>query len=93
MFELTQEREFVGTKEQVGFMFQNQVRIYAFNPKTLHKFYFTKKSPYFEHLVGSLAQYFYDAIAIAKRIEQATRMGRTLEPTEKKGFYQEKEGF
>ncbi|XP_061945039.1 uncharacterized protein LOC133669048 [Populus nigra] len=46
----------------------------------------TFKSPYFEHLVGSSAQHFYDAVTIAERIEQAIRMGRMLEPTEKKGF-------
>jgi len=46
----------------------------------------TFKSPYFEHLVGSSAQYFYDVVTIAERIEQAIRMGRMLEPTEKKGL-------
>jgi len=46
----------------------------------------TFKSPYFEHLVGSSAQHFYDVVNIAERIEQAIRMGRMLEPTEKKDF-------
>ncbi|XP_011016207.1 PREDICTED: uncharacterized protein LOC105119733, partial [Populus euphratica] len=46
----------------------------------------TFKSPYFKHLVGSSAQHFYDAITIVERIEQAIRMGRMLEPIEKKGF-------
>jgi hypothetical protein len=29
----------------------------------------TFKSPYYEHMMGSSAQYFYDAIVIAERIE------------------------
>lgn len=49
-------------------------------------FSITFKSPYFEHLVGSSAQHFYDAVTIAERIEQTIRMRRMLEPTEKKGF-------
>jgi hypothetical protein len=50
----------------------------------------TFKSPYFEHLVGSSAQHFYDAVTIAERIEQTIKIGRMLEPTEKKGFTGEK---
>ena len=53
----------------------------------------TFKSPYFEHLVGSSAQHFYDAVTIAERIEQAISTGRMSKPTEKKGFTGKKEGF
>jgi hypothetical protein len=40
--------------------------------------------------VSSLAQHFYDIITITERIEQAIRMERTLQPTEKKGFTRKK---
>ena len=46
----------------------------------------TFKSPYFEHLVGSSTQHFYDAVTIVERIEQAIRTWRMSEPTKKKGF-------
>jgi hypothetical protein len=36
----------------------------------------TFKAPYFEYLVGSSTQYFSDLVAIAKRIEQAIRLGK-----------------
>jgi hypothetical protein len=36
--------------------------------------------------MGSLAQHFYDIVTITERIEQAIRMERMLEPTEKKGY-------
>jgi len=42
---------------------------------------------------SSLAQHFYDAVAISKRIEQAIKIRRTLEPTEKKGFTRKKKDF
>jgi hypothetical protein len=46
----------------------------------------TFKAPYYEHLMGSSAQHFYDAVRIAERIEQGIRSGRIMEPVEKKGF-------
>jgi hypothetical protein len=46
----------------------------------------TFRAPYYEHLMGSSAQHFYDAVRIAKRIEQGIRSGRVVEPIEKKGF-------
>ncbi|XP_073261302.1 uncharacterized protein [Populus alba] len=44
------------------------------------------KAPYYEHLMGSSAQHFYDAVRIAERIEQGIQSGRIAEPIEKKGF-------
>ncbi|XP_073260719.1 uncharacterized protein [Populus alba] len=46
----------------------------------------TFRAPYYEHLMGSSAQHFYDVVRIAKRIEQGIRSGRIAEPLEKKGF-------
>jgi len=46
----------------------------------------TFKAPYYEHLMGSSSQHFYDAIRIAERIEQETKAGCISEPLEKKGF-------
>jgi len=48
------------------------------------------KSPCYEHLMGSSAQYFYDVVVITERIEQKIKVGRILEPTEKKGFNRRK---
>eukprot|EP00258_Populus_trichocarpa_P032865 XP_024448884.1 uncharacterized protein LOC112325938 [Populus trichocarpa] len=46
----------------------------------------TFKAPYYEHLMGSSAQHFYDAVRIAERIEQGIKAGRIAEPLETKGF-------
>ncbi|XP_034906448.2 uncharacterized protein [Populus alba] len=46
----------------------------------------TFKAPYYEHLMGSSAQHFYDVVRIAERIEQGIRSGRIAEPLEKRGF-------
>jgi len=46
----------------------------------------TFRAPYYEHLMASSAQHFYDAVRIAERIEQGIRSGRIAEPIEKKGF-------
>jgi len=61
------------------------------NPPLLEKemiglFSNTFKAPYFEYLVGSAAQSFSDLVVIAERIEQAIRMGRITNPSEKRGF-------
>jgi len=44
--------------------------------KMINLFINTFKAPYFEYLVGSSTQYFSDLVAIAKRIEQAIRLGK-----------------
>jgi len=44
------------------------------------------KAPYFEYLVESSAQHFYDLVAIAEMIEQVIRLGRVANSTEKKTF-------
>jgi len=46
----------------------------------------TFKAPYYEHLMGSSSQHFYDAVRIAERIEQGIKVGRIAEPLETKGF-------
>ena len=46
----------------------------------------TFRAPYYEHLMGSSAQHFFDAVRIAERIEQGIRSGRIMEPVEKRGF-------
>lgn len=46
----------------------------------------TFKSLYYEHLVGSSTQQFYDDVRIAKRIKQGIKSRRRAEPVEKKGF-------
>jgi hypothetical protein len=50
----------------------------------------TFKAPYYEHLMGSSSQHFYDAVRIAERIEQGIKAGRIAEPLEKKGFIRRK---
>jgi len=50
----------------------------------------TFKAPYYEHLMGSSSQHFYDVVCIAERIEQGIKGGRIVEPLEKKGFIEEK---
>ena len=46
----------------------------------------TFKAPYYEHLMGSSAQHFYDDVRIVERIEQRIKAGRIIEPLETKGF-------
>ena len=46
----------------------------------------TFKAPYYEHLMGSSSQHFYDVVRVAERIEQGIKAGRIPEPLEKKGF-------
>jgi hypothetical protein len=46
----------------------------------------TLKAPYYEHMMGSLAQQFIDVVAVAERIEQGVKSGRISAPMEKKGF-------
>jgi len=46
----------------------------------------TFRAPYYEHLMGSSAQHFYDVMRIAERIEQGIRSGRIAEPIEKRSF-------
>jgi hypothetical protein len=46
----------------------------------------TLKAPYYEHVMGSSAQQFTNAVAVAKRIEQGVKSGRISAPMEKKGF-------
>ena len=50
----------------------------------------TFKAPYYEHLMGSSSQHFYDAVRITERIEQGIKAGRIAEPLEKKGFIRRK---
>ena len=46
----------------------------------------TFRAPYYEHLMGSSAQHFYDVVRIAERIEQGIRSGRIAKLLEKRGF-------
>ena len=46
----------------------------------------TLKAPFYEHVMGSSAQQFTDAVAVAERIEQGIKNGRISAPVEKKGF-------
>ena len=46
----------------------------------------TFKAPYYEHLMGSSSQHFYDVVCIAERIEQEIKAGRITEPSQTKGF-------
>jgi hypothetical protein len=41
----------------------------------------TFQFPYYEHLMGSSAQHFHKVMRIAKRIEQAIKMGKIEGPT------------
>jgi len=54
-------------------------------------FAYTLKAPYYEHVMGSSAQQFTDAVAVAERIEQGVKSGRISAPMEKKRFRSEKE--
>jgi hypothetical protein len=46
----------------------------------------TLKAPYYEHVMGSLAQQFTDAVAVAERIEQGVKSSRISAPVDKGGF-------
>lgn len=46
----------------------------------------TLKAPYYEHMMGSSAQQFTDAVIVCERIEQGVKSGRISAPTEKRGF-------
>jgi hypothetical protein len=46
----------------------------------------TLKAPYYEHVMGSLAQQFTDVVVVCERIEQGVKSGRIFTPTEKRGF-------
>jgi hypothetical protein len=46
----------------------------------------TLKDPYYEHVMGSLAQQFTDVVAVAERIEQGVKSGRISATVEKRGF-------
>jgi len=46
----------------------------------------TLKDPYYEHVMGSLAQQFTDVVVVAERIEQGVKSGRISAPVEKRGF-------
>jgi hypothetical protein len=50
----------------------------------------TLKDPYYEHVMGSSAQQFTDAVAVAERVEQGVKSGRIFTPTEKRGFESKK---
>jgi hypothetical protein len=39
-----------------------------------------------EHVMGSSAQQFTDAVVVCERIEQGVKSGRISAPTEKRGF-------
>jgi len=46
----------------------------------------TIKALYFEYLVGSSAQYFFDVVVITKRIKQVIRLEKIADSTKKKSF-------
>jgi len=46
----------------------------------------TLKAPYYEHVMGSSAQQFTDAVVVCERIEQGVKSGRIYAPIEKRGF-------
>ena len=50
----------------------------------------TLKAPYYEHVMGSSAQQFTDAVVVCERIEQGVKSGRISAPTEKIGFERKK---
>jgi hypothetical protein len=58
--------------------------------KIINLFVNTFKALYFEYLVRSSAQYFFDLVAIAERTEQAIHLGRIADSTEEKHFTREK---
>jgi len=46
----------------------------------------TLKDPYYEHVMGSSAQQFTNAVAVAELIEQGVKSGRISAPVEKGGY-------
>jgi len=50
----------------------------------------TLKDQYYEHVMGSSAQQFTDAVVVVERIEQGVKSGRIFTPTEKRGFESKK---
>jgi hypothetical protein len=44
------------------------------------------KEPFFDHLVGAIAQHFIDIVIVTEQIEQAIRAGKIVNPTKNKGF-------
>jgi len=46
----------------------------------------TLKAPYYEHVMGSSAQQFTDAVVVCERIEQGVKSGRIVVAPEKRGF-------
>jgi hypothetical protein len=46
----------------------------------------TFKTSYFEYLVGSSTQNFFDLVVVAERIEQAIRLGKIVDSIEEKSF-------
>jgi len=46
----------------------------------------TFRASYYEHLMGSSTQHFYDVMRISERIEHGIRSGRSAEPIEKRSF-------
>ncbi|XP_011046380.1 PREDICTED: uncharacterized protein LOC105141014 [Populus euphratica] len=46
----------------------------------------TLKAPYYEHVMGSSAKQFTDAVVVAERIEQGVKSGRISTPRDKRGF-------
>ena len=46
----------------------------------------TFKARYYEHLMGSSSQHFYNVVCIAERTEQGIKVGRLAEPSKMKGF-------
>ena len=52
----------------------------------------TFKAPYYEHLMGSSAQHFYNFVRIAERIEQGIKVGRIVEPLQMEGHVNNFEG-
>jgi hypothetical protein len=50
----------------------------------------TFKAPYYQHLMGSSSQHFYDVVRVAERIEQGIKVGYIVEPLKKKCFTRRK---
>jgi len=46
----------------------------------------TFKTSYFEYLIGSSTQNFFDLVVVAERIEQAIRLGKIVDSTDEKSF-------
>jgi len=64
-----------------------QVHLPLLDKEMVTLFANTLKDPYYEHVMGSSAQQFTNAVAVAERIEQGVKSGRIPMPTvEKRGF-------